>query len=144
MGGSFTNSTDCDVAPIYGMHNMDLGKQNAVKQSWVKFNLNLTSYKVPSEIISVIGGSYVSSLPNISTFISIRHESNMQSVPLATPKSRPPPAASTTAISNRTSTASTRLPHGHPHDPFPVPPRPPMTPALHAPSVPSSEAWSAA
>ncbi|PLB51632.1 hypothetical protein P170DRAFT_422622 [Aspergillus steynii IBT 23096] len=57
MGGSFTNSTSCDVAPIYGMHNMDLGKQNAVKQNWAKFNPNLTSYKVPSEIISVIGGS---------------------------------------------------------------------------------------
>ncbi|KAH8429033.1 uncharacterized protein LDX57_006704 [Aspergillus melleus] len=57
MGGTFTNSTSCDVPPIYGMHNMDLGKQNSLKQNWASFNPNLTTYKVPSEVTDVIGGS---------------------------------------------------------------------------------------
>ena len=60
MGGTQPNSTDCDVPPIYGMHNMYLGKQNPEDAMWAMFRSNLTSYEVPSEIISVIGGSYVS------------------------------------------------------------------------------------
>ncbi|OGM47258.1 hypothetical protein ABOM_003932 [Aspergillus bombycis] len=57
MGGTQPNSTDCDVPPIYGMHNMYLGKQNPEDAMWAMFRSNLTSYEVPSEIISTIGGS---------------------------------------------------------------------------------------
>ncbi|KAE8378052.1 hypothetical protein BDV26DRAFT_262411 [Aspergillus bertholletiae] len=57
MGGTLPNSTSCDVPPIFGMHNMYLGKQNPQDTMWAQFRSNLTSYDVPSEIISAIGGS---------------------------------------------------------------------------------------
>lgn len=57
MGGVFTNSTSCDVPNVYGIHNMDLGKQNPDDTPWYQFRSNLTTYKVPDEIISVVGGS---------------------------------------------------------------------------------------
>ncbi|KAF7586996.1 hypothetical protein BBP40_007888 [Aspergillus hancockii] len=57
MGGTYPNSTDCDVPKIFAMHNMYLGKQNPEGAKWAKFRPNLTEYKVPSEVISVIGGS---------------------------------------------------------------------------------------
>ncbi|KAE8387033.1 hypothetical protein BDV23DRAFT_186706 [Aspergillus alliaceus] len=57
MGGTYTNSTTCDVPKIYGLHNMYLGKQNPEHAMWARFRPNLTSYQVPSEIISVVGGS---------------------------------------------------------------------------------------
>lgn len=65
MGGAFTNSTDCDVPGVYGIHNMDLGKQNPDNTPWYQFRPNITSYQVPPEIISVVGGSYVIPTPHI-------------------------------------------------------------------------------
>ena len=55
MGGTFENSSQCDVPTLYGFHNMDLGKQSGSK--WAEYRSNITSYKVPSEIIAVVGGS---------------------------------------------------------------------------------------
>lgn len=60
IGGVFTNTTMCDVPNVYAMHNMDLGKQNPDSAPWYQFRPNLTTYKVPPEIVSAIGGSYVS------------------------------------------------------------------------------------
>ncbi|KAE8155254.1 hypothetical protein BDV25DRAFT_146397 [Aspergillus avenaceus] len=57
MGGTYTNSTICDVPKIYGMHNMYLGKQNPENEMWARYRPNVTEYEVPSEIISAIGGS---------------------------------------------------------------------------------------
>ncbi|KAB8266455.1 hypothetical protein BDV30DRAFT_245220 [Aspergillus minisclerotigenes] len=57
MGGTMPNNTDCDIPAIYGMHNMYLGKQNPQDAIWALFRPNLTSYEVPSEIISAVGGS---------------------------------------------------------------------------------------
>ena len=59
MGGNKPNDTDCDAYPIYGLHNMYLGKQNPEDAVWAMFRPNITSYEVPSEIISAVGGSYV-------------------------------------------------------------------------------------
>ncbi|PWY73122.1 hypothetical protein BO94DRAFT_627641 [Aspergillus sclerotioniger CBS 115572] len=56
MGGTFPNSTACDVPQNYGMHNMDLGKQNSEQKKWIRFRPNVTTYVVPSEVISVVGG----------------------------------------------------------------------------------------
>ncbi|PYI08655.1 hypothetical protein BO78DRAFT_297857, partial [Aspergillus sclerotiicarbonarius CBS 121057] len=57
MGGTFPNSTACDVPQNYGMHNVDLGEQNAEHKKWLRFRPNITTYEVPAEIISVVGGS---------------------------------------------------------------------------------------
>jgi hypothetical protein len=57
MGGTFPNLTgECDVPTIYGQHGLDLGKNNAEGAKWAKFNPNLTTYNVPTEIAQVIGG----------------------------------------------------------------------------------------
>jgi hypothetical protein len=57
MGGHFTNSSDCDVPSIYGQHGLNLGALKADEPKWASFNPNLTTYKVPAEIVKVIGGS---------------------------------------------------------------------------------------
>ncbi|KAK4956141.1 hypothetical protein LTR66_013363 [Elasticomyces elasticus] len=56
MGGTFPNSSQCDVPAVYGMHNLNLGKQDVEGGRWYRFLPNLTSYEVPSEITAVIGG----------------------------------------------------------------------------------------
>jgi hypothetical protein len=57
MGGTFPNSTQCDVAANFGFHNMDMGKQNPDNAKWASFNNTKKTYKVPSEILAVVGGS---------------------------------------------------------------------------------------
>ncbi|KAF7590916.1 hypothetical protein BBP40_002222 [Aspergillus hancockii] len=58
MGGyTIKNVTECDSADIYSMHNMYLGKQNPERTEWALFRSNVTEYNVPSEIISIIGGT---------------------------------------------------------------------------------------
>ncbi|KAE8152936.1 hypothetical protein BDV25DRAFT_127561 [Aspergillus avenaceus] len=56
-GYSIKNVTECDVPTIYAQHNIYLGRQNPEQAEWARFRPNLTEYHVPSEIISVIGGS---------------------------------------------------------------------------------------
>lgn len=56
MGGTFPNSTACDVPTIEGQHNLDLGKQNYLDAQWHNFQPNITSYRVPSELTAAIGG----------------------------------------------------------------------------------------
>jgi hypothetical protein len=57
MGGHFTNSSDCDVPTIYGQHGLNLGALKAGEAKWASFNPNLTTYKVPADIVKVVGGS---------------------------------------------------------------------------------------
>lgn len=57
MGGTFPNSSQCDDASHFGFHNLDLGKQNPQGAMWYLFRSNITTYQVPTEIISVVGGS---------------------------------------------------------------------------------------
>jgi hypothetical protein len=56
MGGTFPNSTSCDVPSVFAFHNMDLGKDNPEGAKWALFSPNKTKYNVPSEIIAVVGG----------------------------------------------------------------------------------------
>ncbi|ORY18722.1 hypothetical protein BCR34DRAFT_660075 [Clohesyomyces aquaticus] len=56
MGGTFPNSTDCDVPAIQGQHGLDLGKANQQGAKWALFNPKLTTYQVPPEIVATIGG----------------------------------------------------------------------------------------
>ena len=57
VGGTFPLSTDCDAADQWGVHNLDMGKQNDKQALWELYSTNKTSYVVPPEIISVVGGS---------------------------------------------------------------------------------------
>jgi hypothetical protein len=56
IGGTFPNSTICDAPSVFGFHNMDMGKQNSDNAKWVSFNNTKKTYKVPPEIVAVIGG----------------------------------------------------------------------------------------
>jgi hypothetical protein len=61
-----TSKVDCDVAVIGGQHNVFLGQENMEyledgQQNWWHAPMdNVTGYRVPDQIISVIGGEYVS------------------------------------------------------------------------------------
>ena len=59
MGGTFpldSNPPTCDAPGVWGMHNLDLGQQNVQAAKWYQYLPNVTSYAVPSTIISAIGG----------------------------------------------------------------------------------------
>lgn len=55
IGGTFPLTENCDSPPTWGTHNLDLGKQSG--KMWNDYQINITSYVVPSEVISVVGGS---------------------------------------------------------------------------------------
>ncbi|KAK3339706.1 hypothetical protein B0T25DRAFT_511899 [Lasiosphaeria hispida] len=58
IGGSYSNDTtfSCDADVVWGEHNMDLGKQNPEDAIWAKFKPSLTTYIVPTDILTAIGG----------------------------------------------------------------------------------------
>lgn len=58
MGGYFPNSSNigCDAQDIWGQHNLNLGADDVTGAEWYQFLPNLTSYRVPANITSVIGG----------------------------------------------------------------------------------------
>jgi hypothetical protein len=66
IGGTFPLSDTCDSPTQWGTHNVDLGKVSG--HMWQTYLKNETSYVVPPEVISVVGGSYV-------LYISIQSES---------------------------------------------------------------------
>lgn len=55
IGGTFPLTDACDSAPTWGTHNMDLGKLSG--KSWNNYELNITSYSVPPEVVALVGGS---------------------------------------------------------------------------------------
>jgi hypothetical protein len=55
IGGTFPLTENCDYTPSYGTHNMDLGKLSG--KAWNDYELNITNYAVPPEIIAIVGGS---------------------------------------------------------------------------------------
>lgn len=57
IGGTFPLSDECDAAPQWGAHNLVLGQQSDPDANpWQLYSPNLTTYAVPDEIISVVGG----------------------------------------------------------------------------------------
>jgi hypothetical protein len=64
MGGTFPNSSSCDVPSVAGFHNLDLAKNNPDNAKWALFRNNKTGYNVPSEITAVVGGEYVLHAPD--------------------------------------------------------------------------------
>ncbi|KAH7236542.1 hypothetical protein BKA59DRAFT_503984 [Fusarium tricinctum] len=59
IGGTYSNATDkvCDVPSIQGAHNMNLGKQNKEDAIWALYQPKLTTYVVPIDIRTAVGGS---------------------------------------------------------------------------------------
>ncbi|EXK26351.1 hypothetical protein FOMG_17026 [Fusarium oxysporum f. sp. melonis 26406] len=59
IGGTYSNATDkvCDVPTIQGTHNMNLGKQNKEDAIWALYQPNLTTYIVPIDIRTAVGGN---------------------------------------------------------------------------------------
>jgi hypothetical protein len=59
IGGTYSNATDkvCDVPIIQGAHNMNLGKQNKEDVIWALYQPKLTTYVVPIDIRTAVGGS---------------------------------------------------------------------------------------
>lgn len=55
IGGTFPVSDACDSPATWGTHNMDLGKVSG--KTWNDYQVNITSYVVPPEVIAVVGGS---------------------------------------------------------------------------------------
>lgn len=56
IGGTYSNTTGCDVPIIHGAHNMALGRQNDKDAIWAAYQPNLTTYVVPVDIRTAIGG----------------------------------------------------------------------------------------
>lgn len=62
MGGNVTNSSmgECDVPDMGGQHGLLLGQENVEVKNWwhaVKNDTNI--YRVPDQIVALIGGEYV-------------------------------------------------------------------------------------
>lgn len=55
IGGTFPINDTCDSPELWGVHNADIGKVSG--KAWNTYDPNITSYKVPPEIMGVIGGS---------------------------------------------------------------------------------------
>ena len=56
IGGTFPLTDACDSPEVWGTHSLDLGKQNPGNAMWYDYRPNITSYVVPEEIISKVGG----------------------------------------------------------------------------------------
>lgn len=58
IGGTYSNDSTymCDADAVWGTHNMNLGKQNAEDAIWAAYQPNLTTYLVPVDILTAVGG----------------------------------------------------------------------------------------
>lgn len=62
MGGDITNSSmgECDVPDMGGQHGLLLGQENVeVKNWWHAVKKDMNTYRVPDQIVALIGGKYV-------------------------------------------------------------------------------------
>ena len=60
IGGWFPEQYQCDSPEVQGQHGMNLGYNGEKKALWDKYDPTLTTYFVPTPILSAIGGGYVS------------------------------------------------------------------------------------
>ncbi|KAK4187144.1 hypothetical protein QBC35DRAFT_385482 [Podospora australis] len=58
VGGTYSNDTTnmCDVETIGGQHNMNLGEENPANALWAEYQPKLTTYAVPTFVMSAVGG----------------------------------------------------------------------------------------
>ncbi|TVY65699.1 Kelch repeat-containing protein, partial [Lachnellula suecica] len=55
IGGTFPMTDECDSVNTWGVHNLDMGKVSG--HQWNIYQTNITTYVVPPDVISVVGGS---------------------------------------------------------------------------------------
>lgn len=55
-GGFFPLTDECDDKVRWGLHNMDMSKQNKDKSYWAEYEPDKKTYVVPDDIIKVVGG----------------------------------------------------------------------------------------
>ncbi|KAF2872482.1 hypothetical protein BDV95DRAFT_385660 [Massariosphaeria phaeospora] len=56
IGGWFTTNDECDSADVWGQHNMNMGYNGPAKAIWDKYDPKISTYFVPTPVISVVGG----------------------------------------------------------------------------------------
>lgn len=62
MGGQLVTPerTECDVPAAFGQHGMLLGQESIELGSiWYGLQPDISKYRVPSNIVAVVGGRYV-------------------------------------------------------------------------------------
>jgi hypothetical protein len=62
IGGQVTNTSnvECDVPDMGGQHNLLLGQENVeVENWWHAVREETNGYRVPDQIVALIGGEYV-------------------------------------------------------------------------------------
>lgn len=59
IGGTFPTTDQCDIPTQAGTHNLDLGRQNILNQTWYQYLPNITTYVVPPILVAQIGGTCV-------------------------------------------------------------------------------------
>lgn len=57
LGGTFPLADNCDVSNQFGLHNLDMGRQNQEKANWNLYTSNITTYVLPDLVIQAVGGS---------------------------------------------------------------------------------------
>jgi len=116
MGGHFTTETECDVSHYYGMHGLSLGKENPRNAQWATFNPNVTTYKVPDEIVKTIGGGPTGAATRTTPDGGFRTEVRDLSKVFTrayTPATRTPTRAITTTTTTTTTTNTTTSTSNH-------------------------------
>lgn len=58
IGGIRSNDTtySCDADDVQGTHNMNLGEQNDNNAIWAVYQANLSTYAVPTDVLTAVGG----------------------------------------------------------------------------------------
>lgn len=58
IGGTYSNDSTymCDADTVWGEHNMNLGEQNPQTAIWGLYQPSLTTYVVPTDILTAVGG----------------------------------------------------------------------------------------
>ena len=56
IGGWFPSADICDAPSGWGQHNMNLGYNGPARTLWDKYDPKVSTYFVPTPVISVVGG----------------------------------------------------------------------------------------
>lgn len=73
-GGFFPLTDDCDSEDQWGLHNMDMGRQNKDNSPWALYDPKKTTYVVPTDVISVVGGSAEGGATNTAPADGFNHQ----------------------------------------------------------------------
>lgn len=111
-GRAMNDTTGCDADGVLGQHNMVLGKDNPEKAIWARFQPNLTTYTLPTDIVTVVGGN-----PTGGATVTAPPKTGFDAPDMSTLMTRKPRLAERTATRNVTTPTSspTSDPSPNPH-----------------------------